>query len=104
MNNDLISRSALLKEISTKTMMYDGSCIKKGIGVLLDKWEVLDRIQAAHAVDAEPVRRGQYDKGGDCTVCGYPMPTDDRCDAIFPQEIKYCYNCGAKMDLEVQDD
>lgn len=60
-------------------------------------------IEKATTIDAEPVRHGRYDEGGDCTVCGYPMPTDDRCDAIFPQEIKYCYNCGAKMDLEVQE-
>ena len=50
------------------------------------------------AVDAVPVVHAKYDAGGDCTNCGYPIPTDDRCDAIFPGEIKFCYNCGAKMD------
>lgn len=51
-------------------------------------------------IEAEPVRHATYDEGGDCTNCGYPMPTDDRFDAISPDEIKYCYNCGAKMDAK----
>jgi hypothetical protein len=98
MNNDLISRSALKAEAIEMEIFQsyggDGSCMGVTVGT----------IDCAPAVDAELVRHGRYDAGGDCTVCGYPMPTDDRCDAIFPSEIKYCYNCGAKMDAEVHDD
>lgn len=65
------------------------------------KWkDILDILDASPTIEAEPVRHATYDAGGGCTNCGYPMPTDDRFDAIFPDEIKYCYHCGAKMDKE----
>lgn len=47
-------------------------------------------------IDAEPVRHGRW-VDDDCSVCGFPIPTDDRLDAIFEEEVKYCYHCGAKM-------
>ena len=94
--NDLISRAALFKA-------WDALDETQDANLLIDA--MIKATQDAPAVDtAEVVRYGQYDDGGDCTVCGYPMPTDDRCDAIFPGEIKYCYNCGAKMVGEVSAD
>lgn len=59
-NNDLISKNDLLFEISTKATVYDGSRIGEGIGILLDRSEVLGGIEAAPAVDAEPVRHGEW--------------------------------------------
>ena len=110
MDNDLISRSTLLTELRSKSMLSAfpqyrtwtemPSLERNAVCTYANK--VKGIISEAPSVDAEPVRHGRYDAGGDCTVCGYPMPTDDRCDAIFPDEIKYCYNCGAKMDAEVE--
>lgn len=104
MNNDLISRSALKKE-----MLF---CLNQEITKYKTMRRALGNVgrvalkcaEAAPTVDAEVVRYGRYDIGGNCTVCGYPMPTDDRLDAIFPGELKYCYNCGAKMDGDVNAD
>ena len=93
--SDLINKDALVEDFRRIARAQANA----GIFVAADAWEgAADRLANAPAVDAEVVRYGRYDAGGDCTICGYPMPTDDRCDAIFPGEIKYCYNCGAKMD------
>ena len=35
---------------------------------------------------------------GLCSQCGYPIPTDSRCDYIDEDECCFCYHCGAKMD------
>lgn len=112
-NDDLISRKDLLFEISTKATVYDGSRIGKGIGVLLNKSEVLGRIEAAPAVDAEPVRHAQWvtdDLGNTlCSNCKSRIPyykeydMDDDYGGEYDIEIaetNYCPNCGAKMDKE----
>lgn len=48
----------------------------------------------------EPVKHGKW-INGDCSECGYPIPTDDRIDCIQKDEVHYCYNCGAKMEGEI---
>ena len=87
------------------TMRQFGNGINKPVTFsereTLLKWkDILAVLDEAPTIEAEPVRHATYDAGGDCTNCGYPMPTDDRLDAIFPDEIKYCYHCGAKMDAK----
>ena len=37
-----------------------------------------------------------------CSVCHAPMPTDSMMDYLDDEDCKFCYSCGAKM--EVQDD
>jgi len=39
-------------------------------------------------------------KQWDCSECGYPIPTDNRLDYIDKSEVRYCYYCGAKMEVE----
>ena len=93
--SDLINKDALVEDFRRIARAQANA----GIFVAADAWEgAADRLANAPAVDAEVVRHGRYDTSGDCTVCGCSMPTDDKWDAIFPGEIKYCYNCGAKMD------
>ena len=53
--------------------------------------------KTAPAIDT--VKHGKW-INGDCSECGYPIPTDDRIDFIKKDEVHYCYNCGAKMDGE----
>lgn len=36
-------------------------------------------------------------RNGVCENCGAPMPTDDVFDFIPDSDVKYCYNCGAKV-------
>lgn len=97
-NNDLISRKALSFEIFTKSTLYDGLYIGKGIGLLLNKSEVLGRIEAAPAVDAEPVRHGKWEiinrNEARCSECKIIRNIGTQTGWNF------CPNCGAKMDKE----
>lgn len=65
--------------------------------------EAIIMSEGSPAEELEPVRLGKYNEKDECTVCGFPRPTDDSRDVIFKSEIKFCYNCGAKMDGGVSD-
>ena len=116
MNNDLISRKALLEGFDVhKVTEYDES----GCGVDYRAVSV-DAIMKAPAVDAEPVRHGAWsiketchgsmdDDGwwvewsAICPECGMVVcldPVSCECgmlkDALA--EYNYCSKCGAKMD------
>ena len=54
-------------------------------------------IEALPAADVAPVVHGQW-VDGKCSNCGVDIPTDDAHDAIFENECRFCYYCGAKMD------
>ena len=100
MNNDMISRSALLSGYDVrKVTEYDES----GCGVDY-KAVPVEAIEKAPAVDAEPVRHGRWiDMQEDdttegmwrCSICG----SDRYFDILSPLECgcHYCPNCGAKM-------
>ena len=105
MNNDLISRSALIAAIKTNSpTFYDGQDIAD--------WQA-KCINEAPAVDAEPVRHGkwffdEYDYFT-CSVCGgqYFTDADSTKDAKAMLEnnayYPYCPYCGAKMDGGTND-
>lgn len=88
MNNDLISRSALIAAIKTNSpTFYDGQDIAD--------WQA-KCINEAPAVDAEPVRHGHWDDSFDgitpyCSVCGMSHNCINR-------TLDYCPHCGARMD------
>lgn len=48
------------------------------------------------------VEEGQhgYWKNGCCTVCGESAATDGHFDFIAEEEQKFCWNCGAIMDVQ----
>lgn len=94
MNNDLISRTSLLRNIGR----YGASIDPYNITRLITQ-----KILGEHAVDAEPVRHGRwinksemrhgiYDYRFDCSECGH----------IFwaggVENFNFCPNCGAKTD------
>ena len=90
--NDLISREALIKEMEhgKHPEFYDGQDIAN--------WQ-MQCIENAPAVDAEPVRHGEwiYQDGEimlckTCSLC--------RCESFDLDGEEYCPYCGAKMDLE----
>ena len=62
----------------------------------------LDRAQRAildaPAADVAPVRHGRWDENGRCTMCGGHAPF--WCMASTYYKSQYCFECGAKMDLE----
>lgn len=63
---------------------------------------VLRMIDDAPAADVAPVVHGRW-VDGKCSNCGVDIPTDDAHDAIFENECRFCYYCGAKMDGEKKD-
>lgn len=94
MNNDLISREALL-DVMCKTCPIQGMCDY----VPCRMW---DHIQEAPAVDAEPVRHGRWiDRSMDvvCSACNTAFK--DAIDFIQGADgdrPKYCPERGARMD------
>ena len=89
MNNDLISRSDAIEAIT-------------GWDTEPTDFDIEYELSCLPAVDAEPVRHGRWvaeiDRMGNyahCSECGC------RCRGYAPN-YKYCPNCGAKMDAEVE--
>ena len=93
-NGDLISRTALL-ELLTLMAEYQTEDARNNTLV------VCEIIKAAHAVDAEPVRRGEWVATGEfdewyaeehkCSICG---------GIALGNQDAFCLSCGAKMDAE----
>ena len=59
----------------------------------IDEFEIED----APAADVAPVVHARW-VDGKCSNCGVDTPTDDAHDAIFENECRFCYYCGAMMD------
>lgn len=96
---DLISRSALLEKVRDRIFDKDG--IKDDLdrqyhrGLL----HAIKDVKLAPAVDAEPVRYGQWNNGR-CTGCGEHAPY--WCMATTYHRSSYCPNCGARMDGDAE--
>lgn len=58
-----------------------------------------DAINRTPAADVEPVRHGRWERYSttmmECSLCGKHTAR---------HKFNYCPNCGAKMDLEVEND
>ena len=54
-------------------------------------------INSIPAADVAPVVLGRW-VDGKCSNCGVDIPTDDAHDAIFENECRFCYYCGARID------
>lgn len=92
MNNDLISRSALLEK----------ECCGRISG---------NDVRNAPAVDAEPVRHGRWIENEDtdvyagfwnCSECGHEIYSDMSLIEELQEQgyALYCQYCGAKMDAQ----
>lgn len=60
-------------------------------------WKSARALKKIPAADVAPVVHGRW-VDGKCSNCGVDIPTDDAHDAIFENECRFCYYCGAKMD------
>lgn len=62
---------------------------------------VLDKIEEAPTVDAEPVRHGRWN-GGICSKCGKPAVWRImfRGELVWEDSYEFCPHCGIKMDGE----
>lgn len=118
--DDLISRSALLNEYRD---FKDMDC-PSGHTVTADY--MIELVEDAPAVDAEVVRHGRWIHPKDhvvtneffCSECNKrtvslrpinrqpngALLADENGNFYYPPTMKYCSECGAKMDAEVQDE
>lgn len=101
--NDLISRAALEKALND-LMIRRG--VKSWRDTEFDASDFEDLIDEAPAVDAEPVRHGQWGFLGMDMMAGsraFYFGTCSECRERINFEAahkNYCPNCGAKMDGE----
>ena len=107
MASDLISREALLEDLRESInwlhKIYGGLEYEDEKRIcsaeIASFTEVGMRVKDAPAVDAEPVRHGEWRHlGGDewlCTICGEVIHTEGSWEK---PTRKYCHECGAKMD------
>lgn len=101
MQNDLISREALLEWLTSVTGFRancEDCCEVDCLNCIID-----EAIKNASAVDAEPVKHGRWvadevglDEDGNgqyrCSCCGVGEKHNPTVT------VSYCWNCGAKMD------
>lgn len=100
MNNDLISKSALQAMHKEECGGECGCCLYQtnDLGCRL--------IDNAPVVDAEPVRHGwwnPYKQNVECSECHVKWAVDESIAVVYTsiKDMKYCPNCGAKMDGDV---
>ena len=91
--NDLISRKALIAEYDrvhigppggARKLMEDAPSVE-AVEVVHGRWALVEYRSSPFGVDQE------YQ----CTICGVP--------ADYEYLTRYCPNCGAKMDLEEEE-
>lgn len=95
MNNDLISRSALLKRFGTDPYF----------SIDPNDRRIFEILTSAPAVDAEVVRHGKWGRFGKthhrivCSACKFPTPFKKQANGYhLAWKSNYCPNCGAKME------
>lgn len=104
----LIDANALAKHIKDLPTwwaddggVYPGGSMKYPDGMYYPE-DIISSIDNAPTVDAVEVVHGRWEDGI-CTMCGYPIPTDSKCDFIDEDDCLFCYHCGAKMKGENED-
>lgn len=93
MENDLISRKALLESIWDEKAYADSFAYRI----------VACKVASAPSIEAEPVRHGRWvmmEGFLACNECGC-SPADWEQKPYNPQGLPpYCHSCGAKMDAK----
>ena len=72
-------------------MLHDGK-----FDCLMDANHSVDRF-----ADVEPLRHGRWNADGRCTACGGHAPFYAMSREYYKSD--YCFECGARMDLEVSE-
>lgn len=86
---EYMERDAFLDDISA-TVKH------RGMGEIIGQ-TLMRYVKRQPAANVAPVVHGRW-VDGKCSNCGVDIPTDDAHDAIFENECRFCYYCGAKMD------
>ena len=95
----LIVRDELIRLINAEKAKYNSANYKQ---IRRGLCKAIRIAYEMDGVDAEPVRHGRWDANGRCTNCGGHAPYWAMATTYY--KSPYCFECGAKMDLEVQDD
>lgn len=90
---EYIKREAAVKAVE-KYGLTNGSVLGRHTGLAIC---IASEIVDIPAADVAPVVHGRW-VDGKCSNCGVDIPTDDAHDAIFKDECRFCYYCGARMD------
>lgn len=90
---EFIKGEAAVKAVE-KYGLTNGSVLGRHTGLAIC---IASEIVDIPAADVAPVVHGRW-VDGKCSNCGVDIPTDDAHDAIFENECRFCYYCGAKMD------
>lgn len=102
---EYIEREALLEDIEN-TLVFSGRPDRqnpKQMGARL----VVQRIRCVPAADVAPVVHGRWIKPTKIGNRAFDIPHCSACDGVpcgVDENTKYRPNCGATMDLEVDDD
>ena len=62
-----------------------------------------DGVPCEHLIEVAPVRHGKWEFNGisvSCSECGSNKPTKAQDHKLANKEIRFCYFCGAIMDME----
>ena len=100
MNNDLISRSALMDKIANHDILKTTRIItrERRYGFEITKSDMFGYVVKAPTVDTEPVRHGRWVEEEPavyrCSECGFTFTSGDPI-----KMFAYC-RCGCKMDVE----
>jgi hypothetical protein len=90
---EYIKREAAVKAVE-KYGLTNGSVLGRHTGLAIC---IASEIVDIPVADVAPVVHGRW-VDGKCSNCGVDIPTDDAHDAIFEDECRFCYYCGARMD------
>ena len=101
--DDLISREALLESFK-KAYCYRNQCSPIGVWDLCEECPAYNAyrliVSAEPAAEAEPVRHGRWIAKEDEVSYWWEC---SECHSDETQKSPYCPNCGARMDLEVDE-
>lgn len=83
--------------------------VQTNSGINFRMWE--EAQAEVERLQAQLPKRGEWitirlNNGGSytgCSCCEAPIPTDTMLDYIPESESKYCYSCGAKMEVQDAD-
>lgn len=111
--SDLIDRDALIEDIKSWDIELDDMTSDGDLGYHSGIVRAIRVARKAPAVEAEPVRRGEWILGRDemrnlyttcdnCKTCVW-LTNGRHGMKVDMRGANYCPNCGAKMDKEEQD-
>ena len=96
--DDYISRQVILKHLEKCKGQPPEMCYSFAVISEIERF-----VKSQLAADVAPVVHAKWEFNGICTscsACGSNKPTKAHDHKLASREVRFCYFCGAKMDLE----